>query len=211
MASTESKQKLPGRGFFLRLKNCFSAAGRSGWLHTNKLRIISICFAFVIIFAGYEAVYEYAKLQQADNAKNELVKTYSQSVVILSRQNNAINNALAATNLTLATGDSNSAVALLQLSPSAAGGNVSEFASYADLIAWLKQDDTHQQVYSTTFQCVDFAEMMSEHAIKDGYWIFPAVDLADGHMQCIAPIGGSLYAIEPQTNAVTLWAAKSTP
>jgi hypothetical protein len=58
---------------------------------------------------------------------------------------------------------------------------------------------------------VDFAEMMSEHAIKDGYWIFPAVDLADGHMQCIAPIGGNLYAIEPQTNAVTLWAAKSTP
>jgi hypothetical protein len=211
MGLTASNKKCPGTGFFSRLKNSFSAAERPGWLHTNKLRIISICLAFVIVFAGYEAVYEYAKLQQADNAKSELIKSYSQSVVILSRRYTDINKALAATNSTLAAGDSDSAAALLQLSPSAVSGNVSEFASYADLVAWLKQDDTHQQVYSTTFQCVDFAEMMSEHAIKDGYWIFPAVDLADGHMQCIAPIGDNLYAIEPQTNAVSLWAAKSTP
>jgi hypothetical protein len=73
----------------------------------------------------------------------------------------------------------------------------------------MKQDDTHAQVYSPTFECVDFAFMMSEHAAKDGYWILPAVDLADGHMQCIAPIGQDLYAIEPQTNAVSLWAVKS--
>ncbi len=50
--------------------------------------------------------------------------------------------------------------------------------------------------------------MTSEHAIEDGYWIFPAVDLSDGHMQCIAPIGNDLYAIEPQINAVSLWAVK---
>jgi len=53
--------------------------------------------------------------------------------------------------------------------------------------------------------------MMRAHAIKDAYWIFPAVDLADGHMQYIAPIDDDLYEIEPQTNAVSLWAAKSTP
>ncbi len=211
MASTESKRKFTVKCFFPRLKNSFSEAAGTGWLHTNKLRIVSICLAFVIVFVGYEAVFEYAKLQQADNAKNELIRTYSQSVVILSQRNNAVKNALAETNLTLATGDFNSVAAVLPLSPAAVDGNLSEFGSYSDLISWLKQDDTHQQIYSSTFQCVDFAEMMSEHAVKDGYWIFPAVDLANGHMQCIAPIGEDLYAIEPQTNAVSLWAAKSTP
>jgi hypothetical protein len=211
MASNAGKPKISGTGFLPRLKSCFSGAAGTGWLRTNKLRIARICLAFVMVFVGYEAVYEYAKLQQADNAKNELIKTYSQSVVILSRRYNDINNALAGTNLTLAAGDSNSAAAALQIAPAHASGNPSEFASCADLILWLKQDDTHEQVYSATFQCVDFAEMMSEHAIKDGYWIFPAVDLADGHMLCIAPIGEDLYAIEPQTNAVSLWAAKSTP
>jgi hypothetical protein len=116
-------------------------------LHTNRIRVVSIYLACVTVFAGYEAVYQYAKLQQEDNAKNELIKTYSQLVVILSRQNNDMNKALAATNLTLAACDSNSS-SVLQLSPSAANGNLSDFASYADLIAWLKQDDTHQQVYS---------------------------------------------------------------
>ena len=48
-------------------------------------------------------------------------------------------------------------------------------------------------------------------SIKDGYWIFPAVDPANGHMQCIAPIGNDLYAIEPQNNAVSSWAVKSEP
>jgi len=211
MASTVNKRKFPDIGFFPRLKNSFSGVVKSGWWHTNKVRIIKICLAFVMVFVGYEAVFEYAKLQQAANAKNELIKTYSQSVVILTRRNNDINKALAETNLTLVTGDSNPAAVVSQLSPSNANGNTSEFASYADLITWLKQDDTHLQVYSSTLQCVDFAEMMSEHAIKDGYWIFPAVDLANGHMQCIAPIGEDLYAIEPQTNTVSLWAAKSTP
>jgi hypothetical protein len=211
MASNAGKPKFSGTGFFPWLKNSFSGAVTSGWLRTNKIRIGRICLAFVMVFVGYEAVYEYAKLQQADNTKNELIKTYSQSVVVLSQRNNAINKVLAGTNLTPAAGDSNSAAAALQISPALASGNPSEFASCADLIAWLKQDDTHQQVYSATFQCVDFAEMMSEHAIKEGYWIFPAVDLTDGHMQCIAPIGEDLYAIEPQTNAVSLWAAKSTP
>ena len=211
MASTVNKRKFPDIGFFPRLKNSFSVVAKSGWWHTNKVRIIKICLAFVMVFVGYEAVFEYAKLQQAANAKNELIKTYSQSVVILTRRNNDINKALAETNLTLVTGDSNPAAVVSQLSPSNANGNTSEFASYADLITWLKQDDTHLQVYSSTLQCVDFAEMMSEHAIKDGYWIFPAVDLANGHMQCIAPIGEDLYAIEPQTNTVSLWAAKSTP
>ena len=50
--------------------------------------------------------------------------------------------------------------------------------------------------------------MISEHAIKAGYWIFPAVDLADGHMECVAPIGKDLYTVELQTNAVSLWAVK---
>jgi hypothetical protein len=88
---------------------------------------------------------------------------------------------------------------------------IKEFASLSDLLSWLQQDNTHTQVYSSTFTCTDFALMMSEHAIQDGYWIFPAVDLSDGHMRCITLIGNDLYAIEPQINTVTLWAEGCTP
>jgi len=122
MASTVNKRKFPDIGFFPRLKNSFSGVAKSGWWHTNKVRIIKICLAFVMVFVGYEAVFEYAKLQQAANAKNELIKTYSQSVVILTRRNNDINKALAETNLTLVTGDSNPAAVVSQLSPSNANG-----------------------------------------------------------------------------------------
>ena len=149
-------------------------------------------------------------MQQSNATNSELVKTYSQSVVALTKQYNDLKNILAKTDLTIATNGSTQSAAIQQLSSYVTNRQVSEFALYADLITWLKQDDTHEEVYSPAFECVDFAFMMSEHAIADGYWIFPAVDLSDGHMQCITQICDNLYAIEPQTNAVSLWAVKST-
>ena len=223
MNTPRNNPKYPQTGVFSWLKNGFFGVVNSSHKniplatvispnrsHTHKIMMVRICLLFVILFVGYEAIFEYAKLQQANAANNELVKQYSQSVVTLTKRYNQINDTLAATNLTLATKDSTQSAAIQQLSSYAANGNISEFASYADLIAWLKQDDTHEQVYSPAIECVDFAFMMSEHAIEDGFWIFAAVDLSDGHMQCIALIGDNLYAIEPQTNAVSLWAVKPT-
>jgi hypothetical protein len=151
---------------------------------------------------GY-AYLEHANLQAAAKEQNQVVRLYSQRINTLSKQNSNITNA-SANNPELMT-----AATIQQLASSNVNGQAKEFTAYNDLIAWLKQDNTHEQIYSLSFECVDFALMMSEHAIKAGYWIFPAVDLADGHMQCIAPIGDALYAIEPQTNAVSLWAMKS--
>ncbi len=150
-------------------------------------------------------------MQLSNAEKSAIINSYSQSAVTLAKRYQDINNLLTANNLSLATDGGTQTAALQQLAGYAGSGNTTEFTSLNDLTAWLKQDNTHEQVYSPTFQCVDFAFMMSEHAIKNGYWIFPAVDLADGHMQCIAPIGKNLYAIEPQTNTVSLWAAKSDP
>jgi len=210
MAPSENNQKYQEARFFSWLKERFFGAIRSNWSRTNNLVIVTICLLVVMVFVGYEAIFEHAKLQQANATNSELIKTYSQSVVALTKQYNDLNNVLAKTDLTLATNGSTQSAAIQQLSSYVTNGQVNEFALYADLIAWLKQDDTHEEVYSPTFECVDFAFMMSEHAIADGYWIFPAVDLSDGHMQCITPIGDNLYAIEPQTNAVSLWAVKST-
>jgi len=211
MATSGNNQKYPESGFFSWLKDSFFGEVKSNWSHINILVIVRICLLFVMVFVGYEAIFEYAKLQQANAVNSELIKTYSQSVVTLTNRYNDINNALAKTNLSLATNGSTQSTAIQQLSSYVTNGQVREFISYDDLIAWLKQDDTHEQLYSLTFECVDFAFMMSEHAVEDGYWIFPAVDLSDGHMQCVTPIGDNLYAIEPQINAVSLWAVKSTP
>ena len=224
MNTPRNNPKYPQAGFFSRLKNSFfgvvnsshkniplTSAISTSWAHTHKIMMVRICLLFVMLFVGYEAIFEYAKLQQANAANNELVKEYSQTVVTLIKRHNQIDDSLANTNVTLATKDSIQLATIQRLSSYAANGSISEFASYADLIAWLKQDDTHEQLYSPSFECVDFAFMMSEHAIKNGYCIFPAVDLDDGHMQCIAPIGQDLYAIEPQTNIVSLWALHPNP
>jgi hypothetical protein len=187
------------------------AAISASWSHTHKLLMIRLCLLSVMVFVVGYAILGYARLQLSNAEKSAIINSYSQSAVTLAKRYQDINNLLAANNLVLATNGQTQAAALQQLTGFAGSGNPKEFASYTGLTAWLKQDDTHEQVYSPTFQCVDFAFMMSEHAVKDGYWIFPAVDLADGHMQCIALIGQDLYAIEPQTNAVSLWAVKSDP
>jgi hypothetical protein len=204
-------QKLTETGNFDHKNKSLPAAISASWSHTHKLLMIRICLLFVMVFVVGSAILEYARLQINNTENQKLLNTYSQSVVTLAKRYSEINDLLANTNLTLAINSSPQTTAAQQLSSYASNGGTSEFASYTALIAWLKQDDTHEQVYSPTFECVDFAFMMSEHAVKDGYWIFPAVDLADGHMQCIAPIGQDLYAIEPQTNAVSLWAVKSNP
>lgn len=89
-------------------------------------------------------------------------------------------------------------------------GDIKEFSSGDALAQWLSNDDTHLMKYTPDFQCVDFAFTMSEHAIKDGYWLFPMVDTAAGHAWCTTLIGNTLYSIEPQTNYVTLWGETPT-
>ena len=165
MNTSGNNQKYQEAGYFPWLKDSFFGVVRSSWSHTNKLLMVRICLLFVMVFVGYEAIFEYAKLQQANAVNNELIKTYSQSVVTLTKQYNEINNVLAKTDLTLATNGSTQSAAIQQLSSYVTSGQVGEFASYADLIAWLQQDNTHDQVYSPTFECVNFAFMMSEHAI----------------------------------------------
>ena len=211
MFTSSNNPTYPEAGFLPWLKDSFFGVVRSKRNHTNKLPMVRICLLFVMVFVGYEVIFEYVKLQRTNAADSELINNYAQSVATLTNRYNDINNALAKTNLSLATNGSTQATAVQQLSSYVANGQVREFTSYDDLIAWLKQDDTHEQVYSPTFECVDFAFMMSEHAIKDGYWIFPAVDLSDGHMRCITLIGNDLYAIEPQNNTVSLWAEKPNP
>jgi hypothetical protein len=186
----------------------------AGWANTHKLRMaLGVSLVLVMALVGYYASSEHAKLQMVTAENDKLINSYSQTITDVTKGNSELNNELASVGLEIVDNNSQSEAAdwtstgvTQQLSTNESSGQVSDFASLADLIAWLKNDDTHEQVYSPTFECVDFACMMSEHAIKDGYWIFPAVNLADGHMQCMAQIGNDLYAIEPQTNAVSLWA-----
>ncbi len=168
-----------------------SSAGR-----TNINKLLMGILLLVVTFVGCYACAEHIRLQAATNL-NVVLQSNQQTLLKL-----ATDNAKPAITTPTLPGSNQ------QLSSYGPSGQANEFASYKDLIAWLKKDDTHEQLYSSSFECVDFAMMMSEHAIKDGYWIFPAVDLANGHMQCIAPIGNNLYAIEPQTNVVSLWAMK---
>jgi hypothetical protein len=183
----------------------------ASWSHTHKLVMVKIGLMSVMTMVVCSAILGDARLQLSNAEKSAAINSYSQAAVTLAKRYQDINNLLADNNLALATDGGTQTATLQQLTGYAGSGNPAEFTSLADLTAWLKQDDTHEQIYSPTFQCVDFAFMMSEHAIKAGYWIFPAVDLADGHMECIAPIGKNLYAVEPQTNVVSLWAAKSDP
>jgi hypothetical protein len=174
---------------------------RHDWTHRRKLCITLIIINLLIVLIGisYYAYLEHAKLQATTVQEANYIHTAL----------NSINAKLLATNVKFATSENALAGETQQLSTYGFSGPVSQFASYDDLTAWLQTDNTHEQVYSSTFTCVEFASMMSEHAIRDGYWIFPAVDMADGHMKCITQIGNDLYSIEPQTNAVTLWAMTS--
>ncbi len=182
-------------------------------------KALLVGMALALVSVGCYAYSQHAKLQAITTEHNQVINSYSQQVQELTQQVqqtsvlrnelDSVNQALANTSAKLTTDESALAGVNQRLSSYGFSGPVSEFASYDALIAWLKTDNTHQQPYTATFTCVDFASMMSEHAIKAGYWIFPAVDMANGHMKCIAPIGSDLYAIEPQTNDVILWAKKS--
>ena len=186
----------------------------TGWINNLKRVTLRIVLLLALLGVGCYAYSEHAKLQTATNAYNQVVNSSLQQVeklAQLAEQANTLHNELdslnvelAATSANLATDESALAGVNQRLATYGFSGSVGQFASYNNLIAWLKTDNTHKQVYSSTFTCVDFASMMAEHAIRDGYWIFPAIVLTDDHMECIAPIGNDLYTIEPQTNAVTL-------
>ena len=181
-----------------------------GWIKNSNLRkALAIVILIVLIGLGGYAYSEHSKLQGVSSRQVVELAQQVKQTSLLSNELDSVNRALVTTNAKLKTDESTLAVVNQRLSTYGFSGPVSEFASYNALIAWLKTDNTHAQLYTSTFQCVDFASMMSEHALKAGYWIFPAVDMANGHIKCIAPIGSDLYAIEPQTNEISLWATKS--
>ena len=191
------------------------AAGTSraneGWTKYPRRTLIA-GLVIALVGVGCYAYSQHAKLQAVTTHHDQVINSYSQQVQELTQQvqqTDALRQELTDTNAKLTTDESALAGINQRLSTYGFTGPISEFASYDALIAWLKTDNTHLQQYTATFACVDFASMMSEHAVKAGYWIFPAVDMANGHMKCIAPIGSDLYAIEPQTNDVILWAKKS--
>jgi hypothetical protein len=183
----------------------------TSWHNSNKLFMVRMCLLLIVGFVGCEGILEYVQLRQVNAANIAVINNYAKTLGTLSKQYKDLNNVLTTAKLGHGITDSTLGTPIQQLAGKNVSGQVAEFTSYSELINWLNQDDTHLQAYSTTFQCVDFATMMSEHAIAEGYWIFPAVDLSDGHMKCMATIGENVYAIEPQTNMVSLWAVKSTP
>jgi hypothetical protein len=231
MAITANDRKYMETVLSLGLKRAFagkpSAAAKlslttkaisTDWINNLKRVTLRIVLLLALLGVGCYAYSEHAKLQTATNAYNQVVNSSLQQVeklAQLAEQANILHNELdstsaelTATKAKLVTNESTLLAVNQQLSMYGFSGPVSQFASYNNLIAWLKTDNTHKQVYSSTFTCVDFASMMAEHAIRDGYWIFPAIVLTDNHMECIAPIGNDIYTIEPQTNAVTLFYIK---
>jgi len=95
-----------------------SAISTSGLIPINNdgTNLLVICHAL----CGIRAIFEYAKLQQANAANNELVKEYSQTVVTLIKRHNQIDDSLANTNVTLATKDSIQLATIQRLSSYAA-------------------------------------------------------------------------------------------
>ncbi len=210
----------------LRLKTCFTGklsvaeispvkkAISTSWINNLKRNALITGLLLALIGVSCYAYSEHTTLHMATIEHNQFVNLYLQQTEkvaqqteqanILHNELDSVNAELAVTNDKLVTNESALEAVKQQLSMYGFNGPVSQFASYNNLIAWLKTDDTHEYVYSPTFTCVDFASIMAEHAIREGYWIFPAIVLTDNHMECIAPIGNDLYTIEPQTNAVSL-------
>jgi len=54
--------------------------------------ITNTVYCYVRNLWGYEAIFEYAKLQRTNAADSELINNYSQSVVTLTNRYNDINN-----------------------------------------------------------------------------------------------------------------------
>lgn len=81
------------------------------------------------------------------------------------------------------------------------------FRSYKELKQFLDEDLTDEHIYSKSFDCDDFAFMLSQNALNKGYQIFP---FAEGnHLKNVAHValGDTIivYVVEPQTDELSIW------
>ena len=86
MFTSSNNPTYPEAGFLPWLKDSFFGVVRSKRNHTNKLPMVRICLLFVMVFVGYEVIFEYVKLQRTNAADSELINNYSQSVATLTNR-----------------------------------------------------------------------------------------------------------------------------
>jgi len=76
-----------------------------------------------------------------------------------------------------------------------------DFETVQELKAWLYQDDTNSYPYRQDFTCGDFAVMLRDRALEDGFLL--GIHVVGGtHAVNCALIEGKLYFIEPQSDGV---------
>jgi hypothetical protein len=79
------------------------------------------------------------------------------------------------------------------------------FSSLEELQSWLASDDTNQMQYSGgEFNCINFALMLQERALADGYILSTEVLPVGAHWVNTAVIGDRIYLIEPQDDGIIL-------
>ncbi|MBA7689050.1 hypothetical protein ES703_97544 [subsurface metagenome] len=79
------------------------------------------------------------------------------------------------------------------------------FNSLEELEEWLAEDDTDQMQYSSDeFNCIDFALMLQEHALTNGYILSTEVLPVAAHWVNIAVIDDRIYIIDPQDDRIIL-------
>ena len=76
MFTSSNNPTYPESGFLPWLKDSIFGVGKYKRTHTNKLPMVRICLLFVMVFVGYEAIFEYAKLQRTNAADSELINNY---------------------------------------------------------------------------------------------------------------------------------------
>lgn len=79
-----------------------------------------------------------------------------------------------------------------------------EFVSLYEFLFWLFNDDTDKHEHTYDFQCGDFAAMLQEQAIEDGYIvnIYPLPHKL--HTVNMVRIDRAYYYIEPQNDLIYL-------
>jgi hypothetical protein len=103
-----------------------------------------------------------------------------------------------------------SAIQQLDLENTLSDGEITclrPFRSYKELKQFLDEDLTDEHIYSKSFDCDDFAFMLSQNALNRGYQIFPFAE--DNHLKNVAHVALDdtiiVYIVEPQTDEIRIW------
>ena len=79
------------------------------------------------------------------------------------------------------------------------------FTSLEEFETWLAQDNTDKRHYfADDFNCLDFALMLQERALRDGYIISLESPPIANHWLNSVYINGSIYLVEPQRDEIVL-------